>query len=382
MSLPVPVSDAGTGSVDVLDMYYRDMGAELECLRERERSHEATMQHEREGYESRVSSLSQTLSEARARIDSLLQKASESDDAWDVRQQQMQAHIDELKTKLSLARAAASKRTKKRERETRGERLGKRERRKERGPEGPRPPQSKRATPKGPKDKWHGMYARLRQYLGTHETWPKDSQGTLCRWLTFQRASYRRGELDSDRVAALEDIGMDWEPTKTESQWKESLQELQAYVDLHGTVPEARKKRGGDREAAGEETDDYEARLFDWIEDQKDRQRQGDLSKSQKEALERLGVEFETLRLKVKSRVVNWETRMDELRDYLSVHKTWPPKREVALFRWVDRQRCNRRAGKLKPDRVSALEQLGIEWDPRVRILTESKNGFKPKKRQ
>ncbi|GCA64018.1 hypothetical protein KIPB_012878, partial [Kipferlia bialata] len=53
-----------------------------------------------------------------------------------------------------------------------------------------------------------------------------------------------------------------------------------------------------------------------------------------------------------------WNAKLEDLREYLSVHGVWPPQNSGTLGKWVDRQRYMNRNNHLAQWRVVALEGL------------------------
>jgi hypothetical protein len=133
--------------------------------------------------------------------------------------------------------------------------------------------------------------------------------------------------------------------------WDARLAELRAYAAAHGgrtDVPQT---------AAGW------ARLGQWVNKQRTRQREGHLSAEREAALRALGFEFTPYD-------DAWEAHYAHLEAYAAAHggdtrvprgAAAPP--EVrALGEWLNRQRRRRSAGTLAPERAAKLEALGVAW--------------------
>ncbi|GIQ81919.1 hypothetical protein KIPB_002962 [Kipferlia bialata] len=65
-------------------------------------------------------------------------------------------------------------------------------------------------------------------------------------------------------------------------------------------------------------------------------------------------------------KLVGWHARLAELQEYLDTHSAWPPQRQGSLGTWVMKQRTHRRNGTLSDDRVATLDRLGIDWNPKL----------------
>jgi superfamily II DNA or RNA helicase len=61
---------------------------------------------------------------------------------------------------------------------------------------------------------------------------------------------------------------------------------------------------------------------------------------------------------------INWDLHFLELKEWLSKHTDYPVKKNnQSLFVWVSNQRTLKREGRLNPERVNRLDELGFIWD-------------------
>lgn len=119
-------------------------------------------------------------------------------------------------------------------------------------------------------DKWGEMYKQLLAYRDEHGTpnVPINGKSDLDAWVGRQRKAKKNGELSSERIALLDEIGFDWDPFST--QWETMFNELTAYYSEHShvNVPQRPRTPLGrwvrvQRESLknGRLTDDHKARL-------------------------------------------------------------------------------------------------------------------------
>ncbi|GAB4822137.1 hypothetical protein N2152v2_009183 [Parachlorella kessleri] len=173
----------------------------------------------------------------------------------------------------------------------------------------------------------------------------------LRMWTLIQRQAWKRGILEDDRVRRLSGLGFVWQPA--EARWEERFAELQAFKEEHGhcNVPKGWAGNQG---------------LASWVERVRRewRARQGTrpLSHSREARLRALAFDFEPQQR-------SWGGRYAQLKELRSRvgHLAGPFPSSGAwagLAEWVVQQRHRGRAGRLHPDRLQALDELGFVWDP------------------
>jgi len=179
----------------------------------------------------------------------------------------------------------------------------------------------------------------------------RNSDG-LGSWLTTQRMKQRRGTLAAERVARLEAMGVVWDPR--EAAWDEQYERLRLFKEREGhcNVPKG---------------DAANAELAIWVPKQRLLNKKGKLSADRVKRLEALGFVWDV-------KEVLWRERLAALRAFKERygHCNVPQKfqDDRALARWLDFIRQARKRGKLSPDRIAALDALGLEWDRRSSPLS------------
>ncbi|MFF7115464.1 Helicase associated domain protein [Streptomyces albogriseolus] len=199
---------------------------------------------------------------------------------------------------------------------------------------------------------WEGYGAAL-QYRSAHghlniPLRHRTSDGfQLGQWLVKQRQHYRKGWLPADRVAALEKLGIVWDPG--DARWMAAYQLAAAWYAEHGHLDIPYSRAGGVRDPLGE-----------WIVRQRQYRRADALSEERIRRLDAIGMIWE-----VRDRA--WQEKLDALADYQRQHgDTLVPQRYehegVRLGAWVSQMRAKYTAGKLPAQRVRELEQAGMAW--------------------
>ncbi|MFB8038531.1 helicase associated domain-containing protein, partial [Streptomyces sp. NPDC056004] len=105
-------------------------------------------------------------------------------------------------------------------------------------------------------------------------------------WLSRQRSAHRRGTLAPDRIAALDELGIDWTPgrgmadVRTQDAWQNRLDDACQYHATHGhlTPPASTIVNG--------------RRLDAWLSVQRTRRHQGRLTPQQTVALDELAIRW------------------------------------------------------------------------------------------
>jgi len=238
----------------------------------------------------------------------------------------------------------------------------------------PSPPhrQGFAASPADPKAKWESRYARLVEFhrLNGHSNVPGHPDRLLRKWVLEQRKKYGEGNLEPDQITRLEALGFLWvtpnprpavPPVQRErgpSIWDQRFAELQTFVAEHGhfRVPKSLQA--------------YKT-LRGWVVAQRVYRRCGSLSSARQEKLDAVGFPWEPGRDqsgRQRQPSQSWDKHLRELIAFKErtghtrvLHHRGPDKK---LGGWLVRQRALHRQGRLPPDRVRQLDELGVEWNP------------------
>lgn len=134
--------------------------------------------------------------------------------------------------------------------------------------------------------------------------------------------------------------------------WLRGFNELRAYKKKHGTVDVKSSDPAG-------------SFLMEWIAQQRQDHHHGTLADDHRDKLRDLGFKFTLMSYK---NIQDWRRILQIFKDYKKKYSTCMiPSRYhfggVKLGRWVCRQRCQSREGKLNPEQWEALDSMGFIWD-------------------
>ena len=175
----------------------------------------------------------------------------------------------------------------------------------------------------------------------------------LGKWLGGQRERYKQGKLTKEQIERLERIGMQWD--RFDANWDAYYAQAQAYFQAHGdlNVPTEHETQSG-------------LRLGAWLATQRSKYRRFKLSQKQIQALEDLHIVWEPT-----------DSAWDEgyrhaaafyrEEHHLNVGSGYICGDGFRLGAWLSNKKTGYRTGKLHPDRIAALEGIGIVWDRRKR---------------
>lgn len=167
-------------------------------------------------------------------------------------------------------------------------------------------------------------------------------------WIVNNRKRYADGLLLPDRVRALNSIGMFW--SIHEKNWQDMYTALLEYQSIHGdlNVPSKYVTENGQP-------------LGRWLIHQTVLHFKGTLSREHEEKLESIGVIWRTNDAKW-AFMYKLATKYQKEHGNLNIPQNYTTSDDQALGIWLQTQRNNYRDGKLKPERIKLLEDIGINW--------------------
>ena len=170
---------------------------------------------------------------------------------------------------------------------------------------------------------------------------PTDPLNKLWVWVRSQRQARTNGSLSQYRSQRLIEIGFNWDPRA--SKWDEMFNELLSYKAQHGNV---------------NVPDDWPTPLGTWVGKQRSSKSQCKLSDDRFQRLFDIGFTWD-------ARESKWEAKYNELSAYRAKHGdvNIPHDRNSELWRWVGTQRIFKKKGKLPPDKIQRLDEIGFIWD-------------------
>ncbi|MBL8829670.1 MAG: Helicase associated domain protein, partial [Planctomycetaceae bacterium] len=219
-------------------------------------------------------------------------------------------------------------------------------------------------------DRWGQMLKRLEHYHAQHGDclvpwhWNEDRQ--LANWVRTQRFFRAAGRLSDERIKALDTLGFQWDVaprihrSPTEG-WEVMFARLEGFV-----------KENGHAHVPQNFTTDR--KLGRWVSTQRQHHRKGRLDRERVERLQSLGFTWRVFGGETaKGQPVpifeeRWRRMFEELRRFRDargncrVPAGWAANPQLA--NWVGVQRRMRKLGRLSPERIAALDEIGFSWNP------------------
>jgi len=196
---------------------------------------------------------------------------------------------------------------------------------------------------------WDYRYGQLRAFKEQHGhcnvSFAKQKDRALYVWLINQRQLKRRGELATDRLNRLEDLGVDWQTF--DSRWSQRFADLEKFHARYGhcDVPQS----GGQHNSLGK-----------WLNQQRTAKRSGKLPEQREKQLSSLGVVWDPLE-------AGWRKQFRSLERFKSIHGhcrvPFSYSDDPRLSAWLRTQRRLQKHGKMSASRAAQLDALGMEWD-------------------
>lgn len=171
----------------------------------------------------------------------------------------------------------------------------------------------------------------------------------LFSWVDKQRQSYTKGDLSADREKRLRDLGFVF--NKRSHQWDTAFSALVRF-----------KKRTGHTEVPYKHTESN-VDLGSWV--QKQRADMARMPQERREALDRLGFEWNS------RRDARWEEHFSALEKYVRKYSNCLVNFEyrvgkLKLGAWVVLQRQTQKKGSMPEERKRRLDSLGFVWKART----------------
>jgi superfamily II DNA or RNA helicase len=198
---------------------------------------------------------------------------------------------------------------------------------------------------------WDVNFGKLVQFKEEHGhcrvpvTYPSDR--LFASWIRSLRRAYIERKIPIIRFKRLTEIGFEWDPQSTA--WESSLGALKEFIATNGhcNVPYSYS---------------LNPKLGSWVTTQRRQYNIGKLSSERIKILKGLGMEWDP-----------YDARWDEFYELLKAFKkshrhcrvpsTYKPNSKLA--NWVINQRQFYSKGKVSKARISKLERIGFEWNPR-----------------
>ncbi|MEO5377988.1 MAG: helicase associated domain-containing protein [Magnetococcus sp. DMHC-6] len=197
---------------------------------------------------------------------------------------------------------------------------------------------------------WEEMFTLLQQFKLRHghaligDPFPENPE--LGVWAANNRKEKSKESFDPDRVTRLDSVGFVWD--LKEAAWEEMFHALEQFIHRygHGKIPEYLPEN---------------PELALWVRKNRKLKLSAALLPQHEERLQAVGFCWDLEQ-------AAWEEMLEALEQFRAQHDHCEvPSRYPAnpsLAEWVARLRKEKPTGKLSPERIERLEQLGFVWDP------------------
>jgi superfamily II DNA or RNA helicase len=171
----------------------------------------------------------------------------------------------------------------------------------------------------------------------------------LGHWQGIQRSNYKKGKLSSDRIKRLEEIGFVWEIL--EEQFEKGFQETLSYKESTGNpnVPQHYNTPEG-------------FHLGNWQRHQRGYYKNGKLPAERIKRLEEIGFIWHIFEEQFEKGFRETLLYRNKNGDSNSPFDYKTPK-DYRLGNWQNHQRVKFKKGKLSPDKIERLEEIGFKWE-------------------
>ena len=204
-------------------------------------------------------------------------------------------------------------------------------------------------------DAWrHGLsearaYSQAHGHLNVPQKFVADSGFALGQWIVCQRVDFKAGRLSHERIAALDELHIQWLPY--DHAWHRGLDEARDFRRVYGHL----MVRYDFVTGSG-------FKLGSWIGRCRKDLTAGRLAPERKAALDELGMVWRPL-------AQDWADGLEQACAYRQAHgHLRVPSDHITpsgfgLGTWIGLQRTEFNAGRLSPQRTAALDELGMVWN-------------------
>lgn len=189
-----------------------------------------------------------------------------------------------------------------------------------------------------------------------------DDGYTLGLWINLKRRLYAGGKLSDENIAALEQLGISWNPTA--DQWQAMYNEAKRYYDENGNLDVPRDN----------------AQLYNWLTRQRNTRSKGQMKDYQIKMLDDISMIWNLFDYR-------WNIYYDAVAEYCQDNSIdeltaqYVSEKGLRIGEWLARQRKLYREDSLDDDKAERLAKLGLKlekdtqmsvlWDMHFRELAE-----------
>ena len=200
---------------------------------------------------------------------------------------------------------------------------------------------------------WNASFAALVEFKRRHghTRVPRHCRKPhgLGGWVARQRHLFHTGKIPEKYRQRLDEMGFDWHPG--DFGWRQNCARLAEFRKVHGHCNVTSNTA-----------------LGQWVGEQRNRQRQGELAPEQIKQLDAFGFHWVKPFVFGPELEACWRKRVRALKAFKKKHGhcqvSQPEHRRYGLGVWVSNVRTAYHRGKLREDRIRELDALGFAWKP------------------
>lgn len=198
-------------------------------------------------------------------------------------------------------------------------------------------------------EKWFEMFDIFKEYIEEHGTPIMPSKccykgAKLGYWVSYQRLSFKEGQLSLERQELLNSVGFAWNNKVYE--WIQRIKAVEEHYNNYGDFNISRRVNGDV--------------FYTWFCKFKKHVINGTLPDSLVSHVDRLGTEFYDSLVPKKDKI--WFERFNEYKEKM-VNNYVMKEDDIYLWRWACSQRANKNKGTLTQDRINKLDSIGFIWN-------------------
>ena len=202
-------------------------------------------------------------------------------------------------------------------------------------------------------ENWNCSYKELVEYLKSNNNanvpinYITNNGTPLGKWVAQQRERYRAGKLNIERKRLLLDIGFDFNPSKTDEEYKMEL--LTKYYYENGNINTCRDLYFG-------------VNLFEWLQGKKKKYSKGKLSNKEIDFFNSLGIKWNIYE-------DSWDNYFQLAKEYymefgnLLIPTNYTLYPSINLGIWISTRRNDYKQKKLSSERIKKLNEIGMIWN-------------------
>ena len=175
----------------------------------------------------------------------------------------------------------------------------------------------------------------------------------LGQWIKRQRMGRRRGILSAERIALLDKIHMNWNPSKVLT-WEESYKLAEAYYHKNRNLDIPRRYKTEDGYNLGR-----------WINEQRKAKSAEKLSVTQIALLDKINMVWDAIDDLTWDEAYKNAVAYREANGHLRVPLSYETPEGHKLGIWIRTQRKTKNCGKLSEERIVLLDKIGMIWRER-----------------